>query len=309
MTERLGGPRLLVKRDDLTALALGGNKTRKLEYLIADALGKGADTVITAGGIQSNHCRLTAAAATLHGLRCELVLGADPPTRPATGNLLLDGLFGATVHWSDPDAREATMESVADQLRARGQVPYLIPVGGSNGLGAVGYVAAMHELCAQLRDLDWTVDHIIVASSSGGTQAGLVVGARLSGFSGRVLGISIDQQQAGGLFPRRLSAIANETAALLGVEERFDGADFDLDYGYLGGGYGVVGDLERDAIGQAARWEGLLVGPVYTGRALGAMLEMIRRELFAPTETVLFWHTGDTPALFAYGEQLLGSAP
>ncbi len=304
LSKYLGGPTLLVKRDDTGTLALGGNKTRKLEYLLGDALARGADTLITAGGIQSNHCRLTAAAAAMHGLGCQLVLGATPPDSTGNGNLLLDQLLGARVHWCQPDDRDAQMQALAAELSARGRRPYVIPVGGSNGLGAVGYVLAMRELSDQLRDAGQQVDHIVLASSSGGTQAGLVLGAALTGFQGRILGISIDQHKAGGLYPRRLAEIANQCAALLGVDARLEPADFHLSYDFLGGGYGVLGALEREAITLAARHQGLLVGPVYTGRALGALIAMIRGGQFQARETVLFWHTGDVPALFAYAGEL-----
>ena len=195
LSKFLGGPRLLIKRDDQTGLALGGNKARKLEFLIADALAQGADTVITAGAAQSNHCRQTAAAAAHAGLHCELVLGGQPPEppQPATGNLLLDQILGAKIHWTGPERRGERLTEVADQARARGHRPYVIPYGGSNVVGAAGYVRAMEELTAQLADAGERADHIVFASSSGGTQAGLIAGAKATGFKGRILGIRIDK--------------------------------------------------------------------------------------------------------------------
>jgi D-cysteine desulfhydrase len=298
LAELLNGPRILIKRDDLTGLATGGNKTRKLEFLMADATAHNADCVITAGGAQSNHCRQTAAAAAACGLACHLVLGGQPPPVPA-GNLFLDQLLGAEIHWTDKTRRNERIEELADQLRADGHSPYVIPVGGSNAMGAVGYVVAMFELADQLAAQGETVDRIFVATSSGGTQAGMVLGAAMTGFRGRVVGISIDQHPAD-QFDQHVATVANHAAELLNVSEHVSAADVELQYDYLGDGYGVVGDLERDAISTLARTEGILAGPVYTGRALGAMMDLVRRGAIGSDETVLFWHTGDESALHAY---------
>lgn len=305
LSQALGGPRLLVKRDDLTGLATGGNKTRKLEFLIADALRKNADLVITAGGPQSNHCRQTAAAAAIAGLQCHLVLGGSP--QPPVGNLLLDGLLGARIHWTPKLQRNARMRELAVAMEADHHRPYVIPVGGSNSVGALGYVAAMFEFVEQLREQSRGVDRIFFATSSGGTQAGLVLGARLAGFDGRITAISIDQtpdESSDEKFLADVCSVANGAAELLGVDTRLTVDDFDTEYGYLGDGYGVVGELERETIKLVARTEGLLVGPVYTARAIGAMLDQIRRKAFESNETWLFWHTGDETALHAYAEAL-----
>ena len=299
LSKHLDGPTILVKRDDLTSLAMGGNKTRKLEFLLADAIEQKADTVITSGGPQSNHCRLTAAAATRLGLKCELVFGGEPSDERPNGNLFLDQLFGAAVHWSKPDLRNETVETVAASLRAEGRTPYVIPIGGSNGIGAIGYVAAMYELKEQLASSGQQVDHILFATSSGGTHAGLQLGARLTGFQGQILGLSIDQTKTG-KFPPKLADVANESAQRLQVDERFKPNDFTMSTDYLGGGYGVGGESEREAISLAARYDGLLVGPVYTGRALGGLIDLIHKKKFRKDETVLFWHTAGAPALFAY---------
>jgi len=305
LSRALGGPRLLVKRDDQTGLATGGNKTRKLEFLIAEALAREADTVVTAGAAQSNHCRQTAAAAARVGLACVLVLGGEPPST-FEGNLLLDRLLGAQIYWTGPHRRGEELEEVADRLRKEGRRPYLIPYGGSNAVGATGYVAAMQELSEQLSAQHLTVDRIVVASSSGGTQAGLAVGARAVGFGGQIVGVSIDKGEAGDEpYPVHLAALANATAAHVGLEADFTPDDFVVSYDYLGDGYGVVGELEREAIRLAARLEGLLLDPVYTGRAMGGLIDMIRRGLIGSDETVLFWHTGGTPALFAYADELV----
>jgi len=304
LSAALGGPRLLVKRDDQTGLAFGGNKTRKLEFLMGDALAKGATTIVTAGAAQSNHCRQTVAAAARVGLECELVLGGEEPDR-LNGNLLLDHLMGARVHWAPMEARVGRMREIVLSLAEEGKRPYMIPYGGSNAVGAVGYVLAMIELVEQLQESDRVVDHVVFASSSGGTQAGLVVGARLAGFGGRLLGISIDKGERGPRpFEEELMELSNETASRTGLAHRFSPADFQVDYRYLGGGYGVVGDLERQAIKVVAWREGLLLDPVYTGRAMGALLAMIHQGAFSRDETVLFWHTGGAPALFAYERDL-----
>ena len=310
LSAALRGPRLLIKRDDQTGLALGGNKTRKLEFLVADALAQGATTLVTAGAAQSNHCRQTAAAAIRVGLECELVLGGDEPAR-LNGNLMLDHLLGARIHWTAMEDRVERMREIAAELEANGKQPYVIPYGGSNAVGATGYVLAMVELVEQLQKTDRTVDEIVFASSSGGTQAGLVVGARLAGFAGHLLGVSIDKGERTPLpFEEELMGLSNETAARVGLQHRFSREDFHVDYGYLGGGYGVVGDLEREAITLAARHEGILLDPVYTGRAMGALVTGIRQGAFSRDETVLFWHTGGAPALFAYeGELGLRGSP
>ena len=300
----LGGPKLLVKRDDQTGLALGGNKTRKLEFLIADALKKGADTVITTGAPQSNHCRQTAAAAAQVGMGCELVLGGNEPEVP-NGNVLLDLFCGANLHWTTRERRNAKMEEVARQLRSLKHNPYIIPVGGSNGLGALGYVQAMIELNDQLSKGRIKVDTIVFATSSGGTQAGMVVGARISGFEGKILGISIDQRSSQEpSYQSELAAIANEAAKLIDSRYEFTEDDFTVNYDYLGLGYGVVGNLERESIRLTACTEGLLLDPVYSGRAMGGLVDLIKKGFFSLKDTVLYWHTGGAPALFAYAREL-----
>lgn len=300
----LGGPKLLVKRDDQTGLALGGNKTRKLEFLIADALKKGADTVITTGAPQSNHCRQTAAAAAQVGMGCELVLGGNEPEVP-NGNVLLDLFCGANLHWTTRERRNAKMDEVARQLLSLKHNPYIIPVGGSNGLGALGYVQAMIELNDQLSKGRIKVDTIVFATSSGGTQAGMVVGARISGFEGKILGISIDQRSSQEpSYQSELAAIANEAAKLIDSRYEFTEDDFTVNYDYLGLGYGVVGNLERESIRLTACTEGLLLDPVYSGRAMGGLVDLIKKGFFSLKDTVLYWHTGGAPALFAYAREL-----
>lgn len=305
LSRELGGPELLIKRDDQTGLALGGNKTRKLEFLVGQALKQGADRLVTAGAAQSNHCRQTAAAAARAGLRCDLLLNGTKPELP-NGNLLLDELLGARIHWVQRSEREAKLSEIADELRKQGGKPYLIPVGGSNGVGATGYVLAMIELAEQLDGMNRRVDHIVFASSSGGTQAGIVVGAKVTGFKGKLHGVSIDKDDGdGATYECELADIANETAKYVGFNAHFTASDFTVAYDYLGGGYGIVSDLEREAIRLLASREGIVLDPVYTGRAMGALLDLIRKKAFPSDETVLFWHTGGAPALFAYAEDLV----
>jgi L-cysteate sulfo-lyase len=301
LTAELDGPELWVKRDDQTGLATGGNKARKLEFLVADALAQEADTLITAGAAQSNHARQTAAAAAKFGLACRLVLrGGEPPQ--VQGNLLLDRLLGAEVAWAGSRPLAEVMAQVAGELQAAGRRPYIIPYGGSNPVGASGYVAAIEELLTQSTERDLHFDHVVLASSSGGTQAGLMVGARALGYGGRILGISVDQQT--GPLQHLLADLATATAAHLGLGLTFAPGDFAIDDCYLGGGYGVVGELEREAIRAMACTEGVLLDPVYTGRAFGGLLDLIHRCTFGPGERVLFWHTGGTVGLFGYGEEL-----
>jgi len=290
-----GSPELWVKRDDQTGLATGGNKTRKLEFLVAEALAQGADTLVTCGAAQSNHARQTAAAAARFGLACTLVLRGDPPAQ-VEGNLLLDRLLGADVVWSGAVSPLERQAEVVAELVARGRRPYAVPYGGSNSLGACGYVAAMEELLAQASQMGLSFDAIVLASSSGGTQAGLVVAARARGYAGRIVGISVDPP--GDVLRQTLADLATATAERLRLPLTFSAGDFAVEDGYRGAGYAVVGDLEREAIRTAARSEGLLLDPVYTGRAFGGLLDLIRRGTFAAGERVLFWHTGGIPALF-----------
>jgi D-cysteine desulfhydrase family pyridoxal phosphate-dependent enzyme len=298
LTAALGGPQLYVKRDDLTGLALGGNKVRKLELLAGEAQAQGSRTLITRGAVQSNHCRQTAAAAAHLGLHCVLVLAGRAPAT-ANGNLLLDRLLGAEVVWTEGREPEQVLDEVHEQARSDGRQPYRVPYGGSGPLGAAAYAAAMGELIAQ----DPRFDRIVVASSSGGTQAGLVAGARLHGYAGRILGVSI--AEAADELRSTVATLAAEVGQVTGVPLSIDPAEIEVTDHYLGGGYGVLGQCERDAIHTFARLEGLLLDPVYTGRAAGALLDLIRRGEIGPQERVLFWHTGGTPALFAYAEQLV----
>ena len=293
----LGGPGLAVKRDDQTGLAFGGNKTRKLEFLLAEAQANGARTLITAGAVQSNHCRQTAAAAARYGFRCILVLTGEPP--PSTsGNLLLDYLLGAEIVWAQRPERDQVLKHTFNSAWEAGRRPFLIPYGGSNTTGAASYTFALQELLDQIATspLSAPPDWIVFPSSSGGTQAGLVLGARLFGYQGKILGISVDEPER--VLQERVASLATETAEFLGERVRFEPEEILVDANYLGEGYGMMGQAEREAIQLFARNEGLLLDPVYTGRAAAGLIDLIKQGFFQPGQTVLFWHTGGTPALF-----------
>ncbi|MBW2655778.1 MAG: D-cysteine desulfhydrase family protein [Deltaproteobacteria bacterium] len=303
LTKAYKGPGIYIKRDDLTSLGMGGNKTRKLEFLIGEALAQNKDTLVTAGGIQSNHCRLTAAAARKAGLGCHLVLNGTEPEIP-NGNLLLDKIFGATIHYCERKDRDERLFQVADELVEAGKTPYVIPVGGSNSIGSVGYVNAMLELDNQIKEMGITPDAIVFATSSGGTQSGLTLGAKMTGFKGEVLGISIDQVKTGpDAFPPVLTQITTATAERIGSDIRMTESDFSLNCDYLGAGYAMPGDPEFNAIRDLSLYEGILLGPVYTARAMGGFLDLIQKDYFTKDQTVLFWHTGGTPELFAWADQ------
>lgn len=293
LSAALGGPRLLVKRDDQTGLAFGGNKTRKLEFLMAEAREQGAQTIISAGAMQSNHCRQTAAAAARFGFDCILVLTGEVPPQP-TANLLLDRLFGAQiVAVADRADRDRVLSETFDRAAAEGRKPYMVPYGGSSTTGALAYAFAMEEFLNQGVHADW----IVFGTSSGGTHAGLVLGQRLFGYKGRVLGISIDE--SADWLRAHVSSLASDTSERLGRRIDFTPEDVLANDDYCGPGYGVLTDAERGAVDMFARYEGLLLDPVYTGRAAAGMIDLIRKGFFKAEETVLFWHTGGQPALFA----------
>ncbi|HSV85124.1 MAG TPA: D-cysteine desulfhydrase family protein [Levilinea sp.] len=288
----LHGPRLWVKRDDQTGLATGGNKTRKLEFVLAEAQATGARTLITTGAAQSNHCRQTAALAARMDLQCILVLSGESGEQP-DGNLLIDRLLGAKIVWSSRAEREAKLIETFNSSWAAGERPYLIPLGASTATGALGYAYAFDELMKQEVRPDW----IIVASSSAGTQAGLVLGARRAGWSGKILGISIDHYATE--LQARVAALATEASERFGEKIHFAAAEILVNDGYLGAGYSMMGTPEIEAIRLFAANEGLLLDPVYTARAAAGMIDLIRRDFFKEEETILFWHTGGIPALFA----------
>jgi D-cysteine desulfhydrase len=293
LREALGdGPRLLIKRDDQTGLAFGGNKTRKLEFLLAEARDRGAKTLITGGALQSNHCRQTAAAAARFGFKCVLVLTGDKPKQPSA-NLMLDQLFGAEiVYVANRKDRDRILQETFDRATKEGKKPYLVSYGGSNATGALGYAFAMKELVDQNVGADW----IVFATSSGGTHAGLLLGQRVSGYKGKVLGISVDESEE--WLKQHVSELASLASEKLGKRIEFTPGEVLVNANYCSAGYGVLAEQEREAIRLFATCEGLLLDPVYTGRAAAGMIDLIRKGFFKNDETLLFLHTGGQPALF-----------
>jgi D-cysteine desulfhydrase family pyridoxal phosphate-dependent enzyme len=306
--EAIGLPQLLVKRDDATGLAMGGNKARKLEYLMADAVAQGADVVFTTGGVQSNHARMTAAAACKLGMRSELFL-CDPEPPAAQGNLLLDHLFGAAVHFIPGltlGAMYERMDTRAAELQARGHRPYIIPVGGSTPLGSLGYVRAVRELASQAEREGRRIDAMTVAAGSTGTLTGVLLGARLFLPETRVYGVSVSPWGAAGR--QKCAGLVAAAAALLDVDWRPAADEIPMWDDWLGAGYGVPTPEGLEVIRLAAELEGYLLDPVYTGKALAGTRGLAQRGELRPDETVVFWHTGGAPALFAFNS-LFTSSP
>jgi len=294
LTKLLGGPELIIKRDDQTGLAFGGNKTRKLEYLLGAAITEGADLVLTTGAAQSNHCRQTVAAAARCGLECTLVLVGPKPDMPSA-NFFLDQLMGAEIIWTDGKTRDQTLEAAFECADQAGKNPYLIPYGGSNVIGAYAYLKAFEELKDQLAHEmpDW----IVFASSSGGTQAGLQIGGLIQQSESKILGISVDQPESG--LVQQIYKISEELGTVVGLKIGISKQDIRVNDSYIGAGYGMMNDLDREAIHLFAKQEGILLDPVYSGRAAAGLIDLIRKGLIKNDERVLFWHTGGTPALFA----------
>ncbi|MEP1444927.1 MAG: D-cysteine desulfhydrase family protein [Paraglaciecola sp.] len=298
----LDGPQIFMKRDDLTGLALGGNKTRKLEYILADALQQGCDTIITAGAAQSNHCRQTAAAAAKLNLECHLLLGGEAPTE-TQGNLLLDQLFGSHIHWTGSNRKGQDIPRIFSQLQAEGKKPYIVPYGGSNELGALSFIDAVAELQQQNTDVEFS--HVIFASSSGGTHAGLILGKEIYKQTFDLIGINIDKEANSDLpFEQQIAQLVNTTAEKIGLDYQFQPHQLILNADYVGGGYGVIGQQEKEAISLTAKHEGILLDPVYTARAMSGLIDLVRSGKLTKNDKVLFWHTGGAPSLFAYAQAL-----
>jgi D-cysteine desulfhydrase/L-cysteate sulfo-lyase len=312
LSEELGrhgpAPAIWIKRDDCTGFAGGGNKARKLEYLVAEALQQGADVLVTMGALQSNHARQTAAAAARHGLSCVLLLADAVADRSeayhTNGNQLLDRIFGAQIRFlaAGEDGVAVAAETMA-ALAAEGRKPYFIPVGGSNALGSLAYREALLELAAQAREQALALDHLVVATGSGGTHAGILAGVEDAGLSCRVHGISVSRssEEAGSI----VAGLVQEIFALEG-RERGAVAGLEVDDSHIGSGYGQPTAAMIEAVELVARTEGILLDPVYTGKAMAGLLALVRSGAIAPTETVVFWHTGGAPGLFAYPEVFQG---
>lgn len=296
--------RLFIKRDDHTGLASGGNKTRKLEYLIREAIDQGCDTVITAGAQQSNHCRQTAAACAIANLKCHLLLGGEKP-EVYNGNLLLSELLGAIIHFTGDNRKGEDVERISVELKLQGARPYIIPYGGSNITGALGYVNAVKELKEQLADRKYEIDYIFFASSSGGMQAGLTLGKMLYNLEAELIPINIDKNETGGLkLEEVIFGIINKGKELFEIDNNFTYPDVKLVKEYDKAGYGVVTSNETEAMNLLAKTEGILLDPVYTARAFFGMMDYLNKKMLPEKSNVLFWHTGGLPAIFYYSEKL-----
>ncbi|GAA0898395.1 D-cysteine desulfhydrase family protein [Pseudonocardia zijingensis] len=304
LTSFLDGPQLWIKRDDATGLGVGGNKVRALEYVAADAVAKEADVLITAGVIQSNSVRQVAAAAAKLGLGCHFgvitdrVPNIDRDYRQ-TGNILLDHLYGATHEpMTIGDDRTSKLAEIALRIKASGRRPYIVPYGCANRLGAIGYLGAALEIADQALAMDVTITHIVHASGSGGTQAGLIAGLAMLNLDVEVIGIDIDAEPEG--VHRRVASILRELADEVGLEFAPLEKKISIESSYSGDAYGVADQSTLDAIMLAARMEGLLVDPVYSGKALAGMCGLIREGRLAPDAQIVFLHTGGSPAIYAY---------
>ena len=303
LTAALGGPNLWIKRDDCTGLATGGNKTRKLEYLVADAMQQGADTLITQGATQSNHARQTAAIAAKMGMECHIILEDRTGYRHAdyqhSGNVFLDHLYGAHVSEVPGNTpMDKAMEDLAAQLRAKGRKTYIIPGGGSNALGALGYVTAALELADQAMNMGLNIDELVHATGSAGTQAGLVVGMEGARTQIPVLGIGVRaprQPQEDKVF-----MLAQQTAELLGVPGSVARDKVVANCDYIGAGYGIPTPGMMEAVTMLARLEGILLDPVYSGKGMAGLIDLVRTGHYRKGQNIVFLHTGGAVGLYGY---------
>ncbi len=307
LSEHLDGPNLYIKRDDCTGLATGGNKTRKLEFLMAEALQEKADTIITQGAVQSNHARQTAAAAARLGMGCELLFEnrvQDPDDAYLnSGNVLLDRLLGANMHhYPKATDMNQAMSDLAEELRRKGKRPYIIPGGGSNPVGALGYVNCVLELLAQANEQGLVIDHLVHATGSAGTQAGLIVGLKAMHSGIPLLGIGVNAPKE--LQEENVYKLAVETADYVGATGCVRRDDVVANCDYVGEGYGITTDSMKEAVSLLARLEGILADPVYSGKGLAGMFDLIRKGYFRKGENVVFLHTGGSAGLFGYYKQL-----
>jgi L-cysteate sulfo-lyase len=306
LTKSLNGPHLWVKREDCTGLAFGGNKERKAEFSLGDALSKKADVVITTGPVQSNHARATAAAARKLGLKVVLVITGEKPSS-YDGNLLLNSLFGAEIRFLEGTAakldRGRFMEEIAADLRKKGRVPYVIPAGASYPPGAVAYVNTMLELLTQTQNDGFSIDHLVHAAGSGGTQAGLVLANKALGSKVNVLGICVEPRIKDKLAKETVE-IANEAGRLLELDVVVKPEDVDLNEDYVGKAYETPTPEAVSAVKLVAQTEGILLDPIYTGRAMAGLMDLVKQGYFKRNDNVVFMHTGGTPALFPHRREL-----
>lgn len=308
LTATLAGPRILLKRDDLTGVGLGGNKVRKLEFVIGRAVAEGVDALVVSGGFQSNLARIAASIGNRLGLEVVLVLGGEPEEpRTTVGNLLLDRLHGVTVHAIDTSPRwdfGTAVEDVARELRRQGKRTFIVPLGGSGPEGMAGYVSATEELLVQLSAMQLRPSRLYVAVGSGGTFSGLLLGALNQKAPYTVVGISVSRSRA--YLLENIPIATAAAAARLGLDRQPSASDLVIDDSYMGTGYGAMTDGCRNAICLVARTEGVLLDPVYSGKAMHGLIDHIRTGRIGSDETVVFLHTGGWPALFAYGAAALG---
>jgi L-cysteate sulfo-lyase len=307
LSEHLGGPDIYVKRDDCTGLATGGNKTRKLEFSMGEAVEQGADTIITVGAIQSNHVRQTAAAACKLGMACEVLLehriGKPSETYTTSGNVFLDRIFGANLReYPGGTDFDVAMAEIAAEVRTAGGAPYIIPGGASNAVGALGYVGCGIELLEQITERELQIDHLVTATGSAGTHAGLAVGLRGSGSGLSILGFGVNAPKD--VQEERVFKLAVETANLVGSPDCVARDDIIADCNYIGPGYGEPTESMNEAVLMLARFEGLLFDPVYSGKALAGMIDYVREGRFAKGQKIVFLHTGGSAGLFAYADAL-----
>jgi len=304
LSEALGGPEIWIKRDDLTGFGLGGNKMRKLEFLAAEALAQGADTLVTGAGPQSNHVRMTMAVAARLGLKGVAVFhGARPPA--SQGNLLLDELLGAElIFTNNPDRSQldTRITAEAERLQAEGRRPFVIGRGGASALGSAGYVAASLEIFSQLVERNLHVDYLFCATGSCGTQSGLVVGAKWLQPGYQVRGITVSRPRQECI--ARIERLANETIRLLELKLALAADEISVDDRYIGPGYGIPTPAGIEAIRLLARTEGIFLDPVYSGKAMAGLIDLIKRGEIGRRDKVLFLHTGGGPSLFAYPAEL-----
>tara|TARA_A100001037_G_scaffold100937_1_gene91966 strand:+ start:968 stop:1990 length:1023 start_codon:yes stop_codon:yes gene_type:complete len=309
LTQHLDGPDIYIKRDDCTGLAFGGNKSRKLEFLIGDALKNKADVIITAGAVQSNHCRQTAAAATKFGMECIIV--AKPSwSKEYNGNLFLDELLGAKLVLLEEDnealdqggklSMEETIENLMADLKTKGKNPYYIPVGGSNSIGSLGYISMTMELIAQANEMGIEIGSMVAASGSGGTQTGMILGADVEKSGIQTVGMAISSDAT--IVIPKLKDLCNQTSDYYELGLSYDEKDIIFNDNYIGEGYGIPSEEMIEAVKLLARKEGIILDPVYSGKAFAGMVDLIKKGYFDKSKAVVFIHTGGTPALFVYSD-------